>query len=308
MNPKPSPFGKATDLWRVGIIDAPIARVLAEQNHAQLPIHWLPDLGSYRYIADPFGHRAADGTLTLFAEAYDYRTKHGEIQYFELDSEYQVRRSGRALRLPVHISYPHIIEDQGEIYMLPEAYRTGKLTLYRAGRFPDQWEVVCDLLDSPAIDASVIRFQERWWMFYALPGENLRALNELHIAYADHLTGPWHLHPMNPVRTGRDASRMGGTPFIHDGQLHLPMQDCEHTYGGASVILRVDALSTTRIETSITHRLTSDAFSSAYPDGMHTLSACGDVTLIDVKRICHSPMRRVIDLERRARRLLGAEA
>ena len=305
---RPWPFSKATDLWQVGVIDAPIAHCLSTPAPSQLPIHWLPLEGSYRFIADPFGHRAEDGTLTVFAEALDYRSKHGTIHYYQLDRQFQVTAHGIALHGDVHLSYPYIIPHAGEIYMLPEAYRTGKLTLYRAARFPDQWVKATDLLDIPAIDASPIYYNGKWWMFFALPGADHRALNELHCAYADDLMGPWNLHTGNPLRTGLADSRMGGTPFVHESALHLPMQDCSETYGGATTILRVETLTPDRFNATRMHRLTADMFHPSFRDGMHTLSACSNVTLIDVKRICHSPMRRVIDLERRTRRLIGIRA
>ncbi|MEI9904226.1 MAG: hypothetical protein WDN06_09755 [Asticcacaulis sp.] len=49
------------------------------------------------------------------------------------------------MRQPYHLSYPSLIRDGGEIYMLPEAHRSGKLTLYRAERFPDRWAPAADI-------------------------------------------------------------------------------------------------------------------------------------------------------------------
>ncbi|MGH1560227.1 glucosamine inositolphosphorylceramide transferase family protein [Caulobacter segnis] len=56
---------------------------------------------------------------------------------------------------PWHLSYPQVFEADGEIWMLPEAYRSGALTLYRAAAFPDVWEPVVRLaLDTPAMRRS----------------------------------------------------------------------------------------------------------------------------------------------------------
>jgi hypothetical protein len=85
---------------------------------------------------------------------------------------------------PHHLSYPFIIEHEGQIYMLPEAYESGRLTLYRAKEFPGGWEPVCDLLDQPAIDASVTHHNGLWWMFYTLPGPNRHAESALYVASA----------------------------------------------------------------------------------------------------------------------------
>ena len=126
-----------------------------------------------------------------------------------------------ALSEPWHLSYPTLIEDGGELYMLPEGYKSGGLILYRCLRFPDQWEAVARIGEAAAIDATVVKHDGRWWMFHALPGPDDRAMRELHIAWADSLTGPWTPHSANPVLSGFQTSRPGGSAFLHDGALHL---------------------------------------------------------------------------------------
>lgn len=295
-------FWKATDIWYTGVALAPIERFLGSDDFTGITLHWLPLPRRFSFIADPFAHRHADGSLTILAEALDYRIKRGEIHYYRLDPSYRLVETGIAMCAATHLSYPYLITHAGEIYMLPEAHRTGKLTLYRATDFPTSWEPVADLLDIPAIDASIIQHQDSWWMFFALPGADGKALRELHIAYADSLFGPWQLHPQNPVRTGLDASRMGGTPFVSTGALYLPVQDCETTYGGAINLLEVTHLSRTEFTARLAKSIQPSAIHPTLNDGMHTLSACGDVTLLDVKKIVHSPMRHVIDWQRRLRR------
>lgn len=54
-----------------------------------------------------------------------------------------------------------------------------------------------------------------------------------------------------------------------------------------------------------TERLTGDLASDTHTAGLHTLSACGGFTLIDVKRIDRSRVRQWLDFKRRLRRLAG---
>lgn len=297
------PFSKPSDIWHVGIAHAPIAHFL-DASATPPPITWLPLPRSFAFIADPFAHHHDDGSLTVFVEALDYRIKRGEIHYYHYSPTFELLGQGVALAAAYHLSYPLILTHKGETYMLPEAHRTGKLTLHRATDFPTGWQPIADLLPLPAIDASPIVHNGKWWMFFSLPGENLRPLRELHLAYADDLFGPWTLHAANPVRTGLNGSRMGGTPFIHAGELYVPMQDCSTTYGGAITMLKVTTLSTTAFAAEQVRHITPEAFHPSFSDGMHTLSACGDITLLDVKRTLHSPIRRFIDTKRRLRRLL----
>ena len=45
--------------------------------------------------------------------------------------------------------------------------------------------------------------------------------------------------------------------------------------------------------------LTGGQASPLYPDGLHTFSTCGEMTLIDVKRISRSYGRHLVNLKRR---------
>ena len=295
---------KTTELWRTGIVHAPITEVIRPGVLHTTPITWLPDPGRFRFVADPFG-LPHEGGLTVFAEALDYRQKRGEIHYYRYDRG-TLTGTGVALREPFHLSYPQIIQDGGETYMLPEAHRSGRLMLYRAECFPDVWRPEVVLMDAPVIDASLIRHDGLWWMFYALPGSDDQAQRELNVAFAESLKGPWHAHPGNPVRAAQHSARPGGTPFVMDGYVMLPTQNCIGGYGQSLSLLRIDRLGSADFAASLAGTLSPDGLLEGFGDGLHTLSAAGEVTLIDVKRLDPSPDRWLIDLQRRFNRLLRA--
>lgn len=292
------------DDWRIGFIRRPISHVLDPEGLQADAVTWLPPCPHrFQFIADPFGIER-DGVLTVFAEAFDYRIRRGEISYFQYEGDVLVRQ-GLALATPFHLSYPSLIEDDGVLYMLPEGYKSGALTLYRCERFPDRWTPVHRLLDQPAIDATVVRRHGRWWMFYALPGPDDRAMREMHVAWADALTGPWTPHAGNPVRTGFLDARPGGSAFEHDGALYLPVQECRPTYGAAVRLLRVDVLSPTDFLATEVRRFAPDGLLTGFEDGLHTLSGGAEVTFIDVKGLRQSSAEPGIKALYKARRLLG---
>lgn len=290
----------ATDLWRVGIVARTPGVMHARMLCAQPP-RWIDNPGPYRFYADPFGLEA-DGCLHVLAEAYDYRSKHGHIAYFTFDAALNLRASGVALQTPHHLSYPFLIRDADAIYLLPEAHRSGRLTLYRAEQFPHRWQEAQVLLGLPAIDPSVIAHDGRWWLFFTLPGHP-RALSELHVAYADALTGLWHLHPRNPVRVAPDSARPGGTPFVLGGEIILPVQDNRVTYGGGLRLLRITQLSPQDFAADILTDLDAPVDDSGFTHGIHTLSEAGNWLLFDVKRIHRGQGRRLVNLQRRWRRI-----
>jgi hypothetical protein len=298
-----------TDLWQVGLAPALITNLLEPASLAAMreKIVWLPDPGPWRYLADPFGVQRPDATH-VFVEAFDYRTKHAVIEHHEFSPDLIWQGKRTVLAGAVHLSYPFIVEDGGEVFMIPESQRNKEIALYRARNFPGDWVRETALLTGiPGAEASLIRYAERWWMFFTVVGPQARDQRELHVAYADRLTGPWHLHPQNPILDDRAGARPGGTPFVgSDGLVILPVQDCSGTYGGAIRFLRFTTLETDHITVEhLTSRLTGGLVSSTHQDGMHTFSACGDLTLIDTKRISRSLGRYGVNLQRRIHRLMA---
>ncbi|PZR34762.1 MAG: formyl transferase [Caulobacter segnis] len=248
-------------------------------------VHWLGEEGRLKFLADPFGVWR-DGRLHLFAEAYDYRDRHGVIVRIELDANFAPISRTVVLREPWHLSYPQVFEAEGETWMLPEAYRSGALTLYRAAAFPDIWEPVARLaLDTPAIDATPFRHDGLWWLAYSPTGSQRWKQGRLHLAFAERLTGPWRTHPGNPVRDDLASSRPGGTAWIENGMPCLPVQDCTRTYGGGVRKLAILRLDPERFEAEASAPLGLPPGVGSYSKGFHTLSACGPLTFFDVKRI-----------------------
>ena len=298
-----------SDFWEVGIVPAAIETLKdpGALARASTQIAWLPDAGPWRYLADPFGLQRGDATH-VFVEAFDYRTKHAVIEHHEFGPDLQWRGKSTAMTQPFHLSYPYLIEHQDEVFMVPETHQAGEIALYRARRFPDDWVYECALLPGVrGAEASLIWHDQAWWMFYTVVGPNAQDQRELHVAYADSLTGPWFKHPQNPVLTDRAGARPGGTPFVDaDGHVVLPVQDCSRTYGGAIRFLRFKMLTEDRILCEhLPTTLTGDLASPTLKDGLHTLSSCGPLTLIDAKRISRSRERQLIDFKRRLARLRG---
>jgi hypothetical protein len=286
------------DIWRIGIVQGRAADLAAGGLEAA-PIAWVPEGPPFTFLADPFG-LWRDERLFVFAEAYDYRTRRGVIDVLEFDRALRLQARRTALSEPWHLSYPFVFEADGETWMAPEAHRSGALTLYRCVEFPDRWEPAGRFeLDTPAIDPTVFRHDGLWWLAYSPTGPQSAKQGRLHLAWAKSLVGPWRTHPMNPVRIDRSSSRPGGTPILAGGALGLPVQDCSRTYGGAIRILRIDALTPDEFRAEAGPPLTPPVSALDWKDGLHTFSACDDLTLIDVKRKDRSLGALGIELGRR---------
>ncbi len=278
-------MARRMDIWRCGAIRAPLPSLLAG-GLADATVHWLPELGPGEFLADPFGWPAPDGGLHVFVERYDYRDRHGFIERHTLDAQGRAIDVRLALREPWHLSYPQVFEAGGGVWMLPEAHRSRALTLYRGDAQLERWEAAGRIeLDRIPVDATPLWHEGRWWMFYSPADSRATRFGHLHVAWASRLEGPWHPHPGNPVRIDRASSRPGGTARQVGDRILLPVQDCTRTYGGATRALWITRLDETGFAAEAGAPLPLPVAAGRYRDGMHTLSAAGDWTLIDVKRV-----------------------
>jgi hypothetical protein len=286
-----------TDIWTIAIVAAPIEAALMPDFFTRHRIVFGPPLKPFQFLADPFG-LWRDDALHVFAEFFDYRDKIGRVDVLRYDRGLQLIDRATALRRPFHLSYPYLIETEGEVFLLPEAHRSGKLTAYRATHFPHAWTPAFDLLDLPAIDATPYQIADgAWRMLFTLPG--VGAMRQTHLATAPRFSGPWRVEH-GAIHDNTATGRPGGTVFRHGARLIAPMQDCTATYGGA--INLVDVAPDGGDWRAIS-RLSPGLWAGPFQDGLHTLSAAGPVTLIDVKRGMRSWRRWLIDAERRVRRL-----
>jgi len=266
----------------VGIVQQPIGDFLdpAKQRPA---VQWLPARSRREFIADPFGI-VRGGRLTVICEYLDYRDNLGVIVAADTHEE-----GGRTLPVaigpqpPVHLSFPFLFEDEGRLLCIPETHQAREVTLWGVEKFPDRWTKLATLLaDTALVDVTVFRHGGRWWLAGADTGIRSPSA-DLFLWYADAVAGPWQAHPGNPVKTDVRSARPAGTPFFVDGVLYRPTMDCSETYGGRVCINRVHTLTPTAFSEETVAVIEPDPI-GPYPDGLHTLSAVGDITLIDSKR------------------------
>lgn len=162
------------------------------------------------YHADPFLFRDL-----IFFELYDYQK--GVIAVMDK----QGCNIRTILKQPWHLSFPFIIEEGENVYMIPESAPNGTLDLYQCKDFKaQQWEFVKTLLRGAFADTTIIKKDNEFWMFTTEGNNNLR------IYKAKAITGPWDLMVSDAYMHSRGA----GNIFEMDGKLVRPTQDGE-VYG-----------------------------------------------------------------------------
>jgi hypothetical protein len=263
--------------WNIGIIPAPISGILEGGRIPKVNYLEITE-GRSRFRADPFG-LGHDGELTVLYEDFDYRTNKGTIQCGRLMEGNRLSDVRQVFDMPFHMSYPYIFTSQGEIYCVPESGRDRRAGLYRAVQFPEVWEKVCDLVENmAATDATVFFYGERWWV--ACTDRDHDPDLNLFLWYADRLEGPWFPHAVNPVKTDVRSARPAGTPFLYQGKLYRPAQDCSVRYGGRTLVNLVHALTPTEFREEPVAVVEPPA-NGSFSEGLHTLCSVGDITIVD---------------------------
>lgn len=260
--------------WNVGVVHQTPADVLA--NGLSEKIHWLPEAKGNEYYADPFGWKH-HGELKIVFEHYNYAAKKGIISSSDANGKIQT-----LLDAKVHLSYPFVIdrEDQhaANRVILPESCAAKHIFCFDSAN-PKNGKVLADNI--AAVDATPLHYNDRWWMFCTLADG--QSNTELYIYHAERFEGPWLPHRNNPVKTDVRASRPGGTPFLLNGKLYRPAQDCSTSYGAAVVINEVTELSEKAFHEKEVKRIAPNA-AWKFNKGLHTFSIAGDNILIDAKR------------------------
>lgn len=196
------------------------------------------------FFADPFPV-VWKGRPCVFFERYDYQTQKGTIFGQPFDLHGPMGAPQLALEEPWHLSYPFLIEHEGELYMVPEASASGAISIYRCAGFPFIWEKVADLLtDIRAADSTIFRHGGRFWMTSVTRDGTGGYSDTLTIHHAPDLLGPWQPHAHRPVLIDPRVARPAGAVVERDGVLLRPVQDCSTAYGMRVAVTRIDALTT----------------------------------------------------------------
>lgn len=271
--------------WRVGIVDVPVHQLagLSGGSGEAPAIRWLANPEG-RYLADPFAVAAGgdeDGDLLLLAEDYHWPTAHGRISAVRV-AEQQATEPEPVFELPYHMSYPYLFRHEGRLFCVPESNEAREVSLYVLNEQTSAWTRECVLITGRRLaDSTLLQWNGYWWLF-ATDVDDHQVL-KLHAWLAPELRGPWREHPANPVKTDIRSSRPAGRPFVHEGSLYRPAQDCSQSYGGAVAINKVLRMTPTQyLEETVS--MVRPRKEWPVPDGLHHLCGVGERTIIDACR------------------------
>ncbi len=232
-----------------------------------------------RFWADPFPY-GKDGRHYIFFEELPFAAGRAHISVIEVNAQGPVGEPVRVLERPYHLSYPFLLEDNGQLFMIPESARNKTVEIYRCVSFPDRWKLEKVLLrDVWAADATLHRAADRWWMFLTMGCEGSEVNDELHLFSSDRLLGEWKPHRRNPVKSDVRCARPAGRLFREDGELYRPGQVCAPIYGSGIAIHRVTRLDDHEYAEEEVRRIEPAGAGGIL--GVHTVNRAGALSVTD---------------------------
>lgn len=238
---------KNKHLWSIGLYSGSSPFDLAPDGRFPNPVvtrDLVTDI-SAGFVADPFLVDAS-GAWHMYFEAYNRRTRNGEIAYATTTDLAEWTYGSVVLREPFHLSYPHVFTWQRTYYMIPETHQTRTIRLYRADDFPHKWSFVHTLMSGQRFaDTTLIRRDGRWWLFTETSATMKH--DTLRLFSSDDLFGTWTEHPASPLRMDDPhGARPGGSLVSLGASVVRYAQDCSPRYGLSINAFEITTLTTTQ--------------------------------------------------------------
>ena len=259
------------DRWEIGFVEGGLSAVMGKDP---LKIQWLMHPYRDRWFADPFVLDVTDSEISILAEEYRYETGKGRIALLVVDRQsYALKSMSIVLETTTHLSFPEIWREDGRVYVCPESWQSGELSLYELkGERCDVGAkmVICEESMADAV------LTER---FGKLQLFSVKANDKLRIYNFDAETERFVMSYEKPF--GKATARNAGDFFEYEGQVYRPAQVCIDRYGEAVEIQRVvwdgnDNFCFVPYKTLYSSH-------ASLKIGMHTLNCFKGVVVIDVR-------------------------
>jgi hypothetical protein len=231
------------------------------------------------FWADPFALQRSGKSYIFFEDLPD-RGGRAHISVVEVDRQGRASAPTRVLERDYHLSYPFLVEDGGELYMVPESAENRTIEIYRCVDFPHRWRRERVLLDNVfAADATLHRADGRWWMFANVSANGAEIHDELHVFTSERLLDGWEPIACNPVKSDVRGARPAGRLFNQGGKLYRPAQICAPLYGSGIALQRVTRLDQRGYAEEEERRIVPAEREGLL--GLHTINRAGDLSVID---------------------------
>ncbi len=229
-------------IWTIGFCSGSSPFHLSPAPGARNPVFTAKEVTDLKVdiVAHPF-MVVTDSMYYMYFTAKDGKTDSGGIGLAESKNGTDWKYRQIVIKEPFVLAYPYVFKWKDDYYMVPEAHTETSVRLYKATRFPVEWEFEGEILSEETyISPTIFRHNNLWWMFTIRPGNET-----LRLFYAGDLKGSWTEHPKSPVvKKDLNTARPAGRPFQVNGKLYRLGMDCHPVYGEKVHAFEITELST----------------------------------------------------------------
>lgn len=274
--------------WNLAFFEnANLKDVFAEDYSS---VHWMKYKDRTRWFADPFILTVKDDIIEVLVEELSYSKNKGRIAKLVVDRKsWQLRDMIIILELPTHLSFPMIFRRGTDVFVIPENSASGKSVAYLYNPEDEALIPQNTVCSEPLTDATIFEFSNRHYMFAtSIPDPNGK---ELDIYSFD--PNSLKAEKIKTISFNRPIARNAGTPFVYDGNLYRPAQDCEGAYGKGVVIQKINC-NNDSIVLDFEDRDSIYPFSRKYQLGIHTLNMHDGMCVIDGRGLLYPTVGRIV--------------
>lgn len=224
--------------WNIGFVNGLTAEKLLQSG--KLPkVKWMRHGYKDRAFADPHILCEEGECLTILCEEIIFGKKGRISRLLVKKGTYELIDRKVLLELPTHLSYPAIIEDDGDIYIYPENSESGQIRKYRYNPESELLEDSGLLADGDLADFTICDRQigDKW--FALCTRLQTDSYENAYLYCSGSKLGIYTPVNNEPVVRSRSCSRPGGNFFSVGKEIYRPAQDCTLRYGWALRIMHV---------------------------------------------------------------------
>lgn len=234
-----------------------------------------------RFWADPFIVNK-NNKYYIFFEELIYKEGVGFISVLEINEDGKYSKPIPIIKKDYHLSYPFLIEHNGELFMIPESSQNKTIELYKCINFPYEWEFEKNIMeDVIAVDTTIYMKENTFWLFTNLQEyKGVSKHTELHLFSAkDLLSNNWEPNNNNPIVKDASKARQAGNLFKHSNKLFRPSQDCGFNYGGAININEIELTNNKEYSEKVIKKITP--LKNSKMNGIHTINQVKSLVVAD---------------------------
>ena len=267
-------YDRITDsFWTIGFIENTLEDVV---NNKPLRYVWIKNHYTDRWFADPFVLDVNDDYVYLLVEEYTYTRRKGLIVKLTIDRKLLIiTKREEVLEVDTHLSFPIIERKQDTLFIYPENYASGKLSLYEFLPVENKCNKIITLCHAPVTDAVCCNyFGDKLLFSTTHPHDNGNVLdiyrwNEEQETYVFNTS----------ITFKENIARNAGNFFKVGDKVYRPAQECNNSYGHALSIQTVQLNEQKEWKFKEVRRIPPSTLQ--YPLGIHTFNHYKGVIVVD---------------------------